>query len=526
VPFFGDEDAPTTGPADGSDDIAIPAPAKRPSENLGTPLGLAARNAAQAHKPFEVDAYETVTTMECLTERIAQATAQGHVAVDVKINSIDPLQADIVGIALALEPCKALYIPLQHRGGSDLFGGGLVPGQLGTEEVLTALKPLFEDRSVLKIGHDIKTARLVLDRHRIALNAYDDVMLMSYVLDAGKGPHGKDELSRRHLAHAPITFEEVAGTGRAKIAFDHVEIARATAFSAEGADITLRLWRLLKPRLLAERRLTVYETLERPLIDVLARMENRGIGIDRQILSRLSGDFAQTWRGSRLRSTSLRANTFSIGSPKQIGDILFGRWVLPGPRRPSGQWATPATPQKENKKETRRKPATSFPKKILEWRQLSKLKSTYTDLCPPTSIPTRSGSTPPSPCARPRTGLSSSDPNLQNIPIRTEKAQDPHASWRSGATRSSRPTTARSSCGCSPTSPTSRSSSRRSRKASTFTPPPPRPCSACPSRISTRTCAARPRPSTSASSTASPPSARRAARHREQRSRHLHQAIF
>jgi DNA polymerase-1 len=313
-----------------------------------------------------------------------------------------------------------LYIPLQHRGGSDLFGGGLVPGQLGTEEVLTALKPLFEDRSVLKIGHDIKTARLVLDRHRIALNAYDDVMLMSYVLDAGKGPHGKDELSRRHLAHAPITFEEVAGTGRAKIAFDHVEIARATAFSAEGADITLRLWRLLKPRLLAERRLTVYETLERPLIDVLARMENRGIGIDRQILSRLSGDFAQTLARLEAEIHELAGENFSIGSPKQIGDILFGKMGLPGAKKtPSGQWATPATLLEELAEA-----GHELPKKILEWRQLSKLKSTYTDSLPAYINPETKRIHTSFALGATTTGrLSSSEPNLQNIPIRTEEGR-------------------------------------------------------------------------------------------------------
>jgi DNA polymerase I len=422
IPFFGDDEAPApaSAPGNGAGENPIPAPARRPSENLGTPLALAARIGAQTQKPFEVDAYETITTMECLHERIAQATAQGHVAVDLQLNSIDPLQADLVGIALALEPCKASYIPLQHRGGSDLFGGGLVPGQLGVEEVLGALKPLFEDRSVLKIGHDIKTDRLVLQRHGIALTPFDDVMLMSYVLDAGKGPHGKDELSRRHLAHAPIAFEEVAGTGRTKVTFDQVEIARATGFASEGADITLRLWRLLKPRLIAERRLTVYETLERPLIDVLARMEERGIGIDRQVLSRLSGDFAQTLGRLEAEIHELAGENFAIGSPKQIGDILFGKMGLPGAKKtPSGQWATPATLLEELAEA-----GHELPRKILEWRQLSKLKSTYTDSLPEYVNPETKRIHTSFALAATTTGrLSSSEPNLQNIPIRTEEGR-------------------------------------------------------------------------------------------------------
>jgi DNA polymerase-1 len=327
------------------------------------------------------------------------------------------MQADLAGVSLALEPGRAAYVPLQHRSDSDLFGGGLMAGQMPMGDALAALKPVLEDRTVLKIGQNMKYDWLVLKRHGITVGPFDDTMLISYVLDAGRGSHGMDELSRRHLGHAPISFNELTGTGRARITFDRVEIDRATAYAAEDADVTLRLWQVLKPRLAAERRATVYETLERRMVDVLARMEERGILVDRQILSRLSGDFAQVLARLEDEIQEIAGETFSLGSPKQIGDILFGKMGLPGAKKtPTGQWATPATLLDELAQA-----GHELPRKILEWRQLAKLKSTYTDLLQEHIHPQTKRVHTSYALAATTTGrLSSSDPNLQNIPVRTE----------------------------------------------------------------------------------------------------------
>jgi DNA polymerase-1 len=245
-------------------------------------------------------------------------------------------------------------------------------------------------------------------------------MLISYVLDAGKGSHGMDELARRHLGHQPITFSDVAGTGRAKVTFDRVALDKATAYAAEDADVTLRLWRLMKPRLAAERRASVYETLERPLVPVLARMEREGIKVDRGMLSRLSGDFAQSLARLEAEIQEMAGESFSVSSPKQIGDILFGKMGLPGAKKtPSGQWATPATLLEELAGQ-----GHELPRKILEWRQLSKLKSTYTDTLQEHADRGTDRVHTSFALAATTTGrLSSSDPNLQNIPIRTEEGR-------------------------------------------------------------------------------------------------------
>ncbi len=308
-------------------------------------------------------------------------------------------------------------MPLLHRSDSDLFGGGLVPGQIPSAAALDLLRPLLEDSSVLKIGQNMKYDWIVFKRHGIDVRPFDDTMLISYVLDAGKGSHGMDELSRRHLGHSPISFSDVAGTGRNKLTFDKVEIPKATAYAAEDADVTLRLWQMLKPRLSSERRTTVYETLERPMVDVVARMEMRGISVDRQILSRLSGDFAQTLARLEDEIQEIAGEKIVLGSPRQIGDILFGKMGLPGAKKtPSGQWATPATLLEELAQAGHELPA-----RILEWRQLSKLKSTYTDSLQEHLHPeTKRVHTSFSLAATTTGRLSSSDPNLQNIPIRTE----------------------------------------------------------------------------------------------------------
>ncbi|MFL5191718.1 MAG: DNA polymerase I [Microvirga sp.] len=419
VPFFGKVDT-AAGEVDPFAGLDLPETAtlRKPVEGLGTPSQLAGKRATEASStPFDVTAYETVTSLERLKEWVARARERGFVAVDTETSDLDANRADLVGFSLALEAGKAAYVPLQHRDESDLFGGGLVKGQIPITDALDAIRPLLEDASVLKIGQNLKYDWVVLKRHGIDVHPFDDTMLISYVLDAGKGSHGMDELSRRHLGHSPISFSDVAGTGRNKVTFDKVEISKATAYAAEDADVTLRLWQILKPRLVAERRATVYETLERPMVDTLARMEMRGIMVDRQILSRLSGDFAQTLARLEDEIHEMAGEKFALGSPKQIGDILFGKMGLPGAKKtPSGQWATPATLLDELAQAGHELPA-----KILEWRQLSKLKSTYTDTLQEHMHPeTKRVHTSFSLAATTTGRLSSSDPNLQNIPIRTE----------------------------------------------------------------------------------------------------------
>jgi DNA polymerase-1 len=424
TPFF--SEAPAAAAADEVDPFADlglpdePAPRRPKSSGLTAPATLVAQRAAESAKPFNHDAYETVLSLDRLNAWVAEARAQGVVAIDTETNSLDATRADLVGVSLALEPGRACYVPLQHRDEADLFGGGLVPGQIPVRVAVDALKPLCQDHAVLKIGQNLKFDWIVLQRHGLAVAPYDDTMLISYVLDAGRyGPagHGMDELSKRHLDHAPITFSEVAGTGKAKVTFDRVAIDRATAYAAEDADVTLRLWRVLKPRLAAEGRSAVYETLERAMVEVLARMELRGIAVDRDILSRLSGDFAQTLARLEDEIQEMAGEKFSLGSPKQIGDILFGKMGLPGAKKTAtGQWATPATLLEELASAGHELPA-----KILEWRQLSKLKSTYTDALQAHMDPQTNRVRTSFSLAATTTGrLSSSDPNLQNIPIRTE----------------------------------------------------------------------------------------------------------
>ncbi|WP_210495327.1 DNA polymerase I [Microvirga antarctica] len=385
---------------------------------IGTPSLLASQRATHASsQPFDTTAYDTILDVAVLREWVAAAREQGYVALDTETSALDANLADLVGVSLALAPGRAAYVPLQHRGDSDLFGGGMVPGQIPLDEALAVLRPMLEDSSVLKIGQNIKYDWVILKRQGIDVRPFDDTMLISYVLDAGKGPHGMDELSKRHLGHTPITFGEVAGTGKGKVSFDRVELDKATAYAAEDADVTLRLWQVLKPRLPAEGRATVYETLERPLVDVIGRMEMRGISVDRQILSRLSGDFAQSLARLEDEIQEIAGERFTLGSPKQIGDILFGKMGLPGAKKtPSGQWATPATLLDELAQA-----GHVLPERILEWRQLAKLKSTYTDSLQQHMHPETKRVHTSYSLASTTTGrLSSSEPNLQNIPIRTE----------------------------------------------------------------------------------------------------------
>ncbi len=397
------------------------------ADSVGTPFDLAAaRRQALMGQPIDHGAYETVMDTARLKDWVRRGLEMGVVAVDTETTSVDANACDLVGFSLALAPGEACYVPLQHRSGADLFGGGLTEGQIPLAEALAIVKPLLEDASVLKIGQNIKFDWMVFKRHGIIVRSFDDTMLISYALDAGKGGHGMDELSRRHLGHEPIPYSQVAGTGKSAVTFDKIEIPRAAAYAAEDADVTLRLWQVLKPRLPAERKTTVYETLERPLIDVIARMEMRGIGIDRTILSRLSGDFAQGLLRLEAQIHEMAGEKFLLSSPKQTGDILFGKMGLPGAKKtPTGQWATPATLLEELAQAGHELPA-----KILEWRQLAKLKSTYTDALPGYVNPETKRVHSSFSLASTTTGrLSSSEPNLQNIPIRTEEGRKIRAAF-------------------------------------------------------------------------------------------------
>jgi DNA polymerase-1 len=387
----------------------------------GTPISLAAARAEAARKiPIDRNKYQTIRSVEQLGAWIARARDVGHFAIEAKANSIDPMQAEICGIALALAPNDACYVPLAHKRSGDgvgLFDAGLAPDQIKASDALEALRPLLESAGILKIGFNVKFNAVMFAQSGITLCNYDDVQLMSYALDAGRNAHGLDTLSSLWLGHATISHGELTGSGKAKLSFDQVAIDRATAYSAEDADVILRLWRVLKPRLVAERMTAVYETLERPLLAVLARMERRGISIDRQVLSRLSGDFAQTAARVEAELQELAGEPINVGSPKQIGDILFGKMGIPGgTKTKTGAWSTSAQILDDLAEQ-----GHEFAKKILEWRQVSKLKSTYTDALPTYVNPQTHRVHTTYALAATTTGrLSSNEPNLQNIPVRTE----------------------------------------------------------------------------------------------------------
>ncbi|UIJ95159.1 DNA polymerase I (plasmid) [Sinorhizobium meliloti] len=392
-----------------------------------TPNGLAEARAAYFRKaPFDHSGYLTIRDIDTLERWIADAREAGLVGFDTQATSPDAMRADLVGFSLAVadyanDPSgsriRAAYVPLAHKSGvSDLLGGGPVDSQVPVRETLSRLKKLLEDPSVLKVGQNLKYGYLVMKRHGIAMRSFDDTMLMSYVLDAGNGAHGMDSLAERWLGHTPIAYKHVTGTGRSSLTFDFVDIDKATTYAAEDADIALRLWHVLKPRLAAKGLTRVYERLERPLISVLAGMEERGITVDRQILSRLSGELAQGAAALEDEIYRLAGETFTIGSPKQLGDILFGKMGLPGgSKTKTGQWSTSAQVL-----EDLAAAGHDLPRKIVDWRQLTKLKSTYTDALPGFVHPETKRVHTCFAMAATTTGrLSSSDPNLQNIPIRT-----------------------------------------------------------------------------------------------------------
>ncbi|MFC3051507.1 DNA polymerase I [Kordiimonas pumila] len=364
--------------------------------------------------------YSCVTDMAELKVWIDLAYHSGEIAVDTETTGLDPSAADLVGISLSVTPGKACYIPVGHgANGGDLLSEK--PNQLAKADVIAALKPMLEDKSVLKIGQNLKYDMSIFAREGINLAPIDDTMLMSYALDAGLHGHGMDELSGIHLDITPISFKEVAGTGKNQINFSEVALDKATNYAAEDADITLRLFKVLKPRLATERVTTVYETLERPLAPVLSAMEREGIKVDVPTLQRLSNEFAVGIERLDKEIQTMAGRPFNVASPKQLGEILFEDMGLEGGKKSAktGAWTTNVDVLEKLAADGHELPA-----KVMEFRQFSKLKSTYTDALV-TQVNTKTGRVHTSyHMAATTTGrLSSNDPNLQNIPIRTEEGR-------------------------------------------------------------------------------------------------------
>ncbi len=349
-----------------------------------TPQALAAaRIAAARNAKVDRSRYEIVRSLERLNAWIARARELGAVAIASETTTIDPMQAALCGFSLALSANEACYVPLAHRQGGDggnggLFAGPIAPDQIDERAALAAMKPLLEDPGVLKIGQNLKFDLQVFALRGVEIAPCDDTMLMSYVLDAGRSGHDLAPLSQRYFDHATIDPNEVTGSGKSKISFDCVAVEKAGEYAAEEADVVGRLWPVLKSRLTSEHVNSVYATLERPLVPVLARMERRGISIDRQVLSRLSGEFAQRAGALEAEIQEIAGEPLNPGSPKQLGDILFGKLGLPGgTKTKTGQWATGARILDELAEQ-----GHPLPQKILDWRQVTKLKSTYTDALP------------------------------------------------------------------------------------------------------------------------------------------------
>ncbi len=371
--------------------------------------------------PVNHQAYETVTSLEVLKRWIAAAEEQGFVSFDTETDSLDAMQARLVGVSLALAPGKACYVPLNHKSAGDgLFGGDRIGEQLPEKDALSLLAPLLRAPAVLKIGQNLKYDMLLLKQKGIDIAPIDDTMLMSYAFESGDVGHGMDELSERHLGHKPISYKEVAGSGKNALTFDRVAIDRATQYAAEDADITLRLWMLFRQKLLKARKMTVYETLERPLVPVLVNMENEGVVVDRAVLQRLSSEFAASQGRIEQDIHALAGGPFNIGSPKQLGEILFGRMGLAGGRKTAtGAWSTDSDALEDLAAQ-----GVDLAKRVLDWRQLAKLRSTYTDALPNFINPRTHRVHTSYAMASTSTGrLSSTDPNLQNIPVRTEEGR-------------------------------------------------------------------------------------------------------
>ena len=366
--------------------------------------------------------YTTVRDAEALQSWIDLIYTRGYVAVDTETTGLNEMTADLVGISLCVEPGQACYVPLAHKAGDGdgLFGSEeRADGQMGLDEALRMLRPMLQDDSIVKIGQNMKYDAKIFARYDVAVAPIDDTMLLSYALHAGLHNHGMDRLSEQYLGHSPIPIKELIGSGKSAITFDKVAIDTATPYAAEDADITLRLWKLFKPMLHAKQVTTVYETLERPLIPVLAKMEMNGIKVDRDTLSRMSNAFAQKMAGLEAEIHELAGQSFNVGSPKQLGEILFDKLELPGGKKgKTGAYSTGVDILEDLATEH------ELPGRVLDWRQLSKLKSTYTDALQ-THINQDTGRVHTSySIAGANTGrLASTDPNLQNIPVRSEEGR-------------------------------------------------------------------------------------------------------
>ena len=365
--------------------------------------------------------YELVLELSQLEKWIERIKAQGYVAVDTETTSLNALQANLVGVSLSVTPHEACYIPLGHNlPPRDLLNQNQVPEQLPRDKVLNLLKPILENPGILKIGQNIKYDMLVLSRYGIEITPIDDTMLISYVLDGAQHGHGMDELSTLHLDVTPIPYKEVAGTGTKQISFADVALDKACEYAAEDADITLQLHEILKPRLLEEKLVTIYETLDRPLVPVLFEMEKTGVKVDVDSLKSLSHDFGKRLEVLEKEIQESAGLTFNVASPKQLGEVLFENLGLPGGQKgKTGAYSTSADILEELSNQ-----GHAIADLILEWRQLSKLKSTYTDALINQINPTTGRVHTSFSQTIANTGrLSSSDPNLQNIPIRTEEGK-------------------------------------------------------------------------------------------------------
>jgi len=387
----------------------------------GSPAQLAVERAGKLEAiPFDRSNYETVTDAVRLADLLSAARYQGHFSFRVKLNSSDPMQGELVGVALALVPGHAAYVPLAHRASDGLDLGGDTIAQLSMREALDLLKPVLEDESVLKIVQNAKFDMVALARYGIALQTIDDPCLISYALDAGRAEHLPEQLASNLLGYTCLTQKEVRGSGRAAVGLDRVPLPLATEYAGEETDIGLRLWLILKPRLAAEAVTTVYETLERPLAPVLAEMERHGVKVERATLASLSLSFAQTIARLEDEIRELAGEDFNIGSPKQLGEILFDKMSLQGGRRTkTGAWSTDASALEELAVQ-----GHDLPRKVLDWRLLAKLKSTYTDAIPAYIHPQTGRVHTTYALAASTTGrLSSVEPNLQNIPVRTAEGR-------------------------------------------------------------------------------------------------------
>ncbi len=394
-------------------------PAKPETAGAGPAEG-AARQPLPDYPPIDRTKYECVTSLEALQSWIERAFAARVVSFDTETSSLDAMQADLVGVSLAVGPSEACYIPLGH-GGTDMFAEK--PDQVALDDAIARLKPLLESDAVLKVAQNAKYDLNVLSRYGVDVAPIDDTMVISFCLDAGRGQdgigggHGMDELAERHLGHTCIAFKDVCGTGKKAISFAEVPLDKATEYAAEDADVTWRLHKLLKPRLSDEAGTRIYERVDRPLIAVVAQMERHGIKVDRERLASLSAGFAEQIGALEKEIHALAGEQFTIGSPKQLGEILFDKMGLKGGKKgKSGQYSTD-----QSVLEGLAGDGVEMAEKVLEWRQLSKLRSTYTEALQ-AAINPRTGRVHTSySLVGAQTGrLSSTDPNLQNIPVRTD----------------------------------------------------------------------------------------------------------